>query len=339
MSVKPLEGFKSLETHHCVTGSMLDVYHYHNHPVSEDMLLGLGEGVSFIYWHQKGTPPFIGGRGTPKPSLEEVAGQRTGVTITPRTTTSLRKARQTLLALLDANEPVMLQVDMGFLPYFDFDGQEYHFGGHAVVACGYNPDTDEVLIADRDAILHPVPMADLEKARASRFQPFPPKNRWYTFDFTAKRLPTAAEIRQAIAAAAALMLKPPISNIGVKGIRKAAKLIPQWGNLMDAEALHWAMFNAYIFISPIGGSGGGAFRYMFSRFLAEAAEITGETALHNSAAEFKRIGDDWETLANRFRDTCELPDAAARLAETAAPLNALANREEAAWQTLHTIVA
>ena len=46
---------------------------------------------------------------------------------------------------------------------------------------------------------------------------------------------------------------------------------------MDADALRWALFNTYIFISPVGGSGGGIFRYMFSRFLREAAALTAST--------------------------------------------------------------
>jgi hypothetical protein len=47
MTLKPLPGFKSLETHHCVTGSMRHVYVYNDHDISEGMLLGLGAGVSF----------------------------------------------------------------------------------------------------------------------------------------------------------------------------------------------------------------------------------------------------------------------------------------------------
>jgi hypothetical protein len=36
----------------------------------------------------------------------------------------------------------MLQVDMGYIPYFDFGGEEYHFGGHMVVACGYDAQSE-----------------------------------------------------------------------------------------------------------------------------------------------------------------------------------------------------
>ncbi len=335
MTLKPLVDFQHFTTHHCVTGSMRHVYVYNDHPLSEEMLLGIGAGVSFSYWHFKGQTPFMGGRGGFKPPMEETTGRRTGVEIQTHTTTSARKAKKTLLEMLEAGQPVMIQCDMGFLPYFDFDGQEYHFGGHVVVACGYDPITQQVLIADRDEELHPVSMEDLAKARGSTYKPFPPKNLWYTFDFGHKRQPTADEVRQAIAEQVQPMLEPPISNVGVKGIRKAAKMVPQWPEKLDADELRFALFNAYIFISAEGGTGGGLFRYMFSRFLREAAGITGEGRLKDSADEFQRIGDAWEELGEWFRQVSEAPDPTSRLDECVAPLQALAAQEEAAWMRLH----
>jgi hypothetical protein len=338
MAVKPLKGFKHSTTHHCVTGSMRDIYVFDNHDISEEMLLGLGAGVSYSYWHFKGAPPFMGGRGGFKPPLEIVTGERTGVVVETHRTTSTRKARETLLELLEESQPVMIQCDMGFLPYFDFGGEEYHFGGHTVVICGYDPETDNVLVADRDEELHPVPMEDLERARGSTFKPFPPKNLWYTFDFTNKRQPTAAEVRQAIQDQTGPMLKPPIRNIGVKGIRKTAQMVPKWPEKLDEQELRFALFNAWIFISPEGGTGGGSFRYMFSRFLREAAGITGNPRLEESAEEFQQIGDKWEELGEWFLQTSKAPDPFALLGECVAPLNHLADLEETAWRQLEESV-
>jgi len=38
------------------------------------------------------------------------------------------------------------------------------------------------------------------------------------------------------------MLEPPITNLGVKGIRKAAKRILKWPEIMDEEQLRYACF-------------------------------------------------------------------------------------------------
>ncbi|HEX2908966.1 MAG TPA: BtrH N-terminal domain-containing protein [Phototrophicaceae bacterium] len=339
MALQPINGFKHIETHHCVTGSMRDIYATNGSTISEDLLLGLGEGVGYIYWQQKGAPPFIGGRAQPEPSLEVIASQRLGVKISDHTTASAKKAESALIERLEQGTPVILQVDMGFLPYFDFGGTEYHFGGHAVVACGYDAATREVLIADRDAELHPVPMDVLQQARSSTFKPFPPKNRWVTFDFAEQHPPAVQDLYLAISHQTQVMLHPPISNMGVKGIHKTAQLIPRWPEQMSAEDLKWTLFNAYIFISAVGGTGGGTFRYMFSRFLAESAALTGDDRLAATAKAFKHIGDQWEAVGEWFRQASEQPDMAAKVAEVAAPISAIAALEEAAWTQLEHITA
>ena len=49
--LEPVKGFKTFKTDHCVTGSMRHIYEFNDYPISEDLLLGLGAGVGFIYWH------------------------------------------------------------------------------------------------------------------------------------------------------------------------------------------------------------------------------------------------------------------------------------------------
>jgi len=350
MALKPLEVFKPLQTHHCVTGSMRHIYVYNDHDISEDMLLGIGGGVGFIYWHMKGQPPLMGGRGNVgrpgEEGLEKTAGRRSGVVVESHTTSSARKAEKTLLEMLAAGQPVMIQCDMGFLPYFDFGDSDYHFGWHVVVVCGYDADSltsvrdrpRQVLIADREGV-YPVSMEDLAKARGSKYKPFPPMHKWYTFDFSNKRQPTADEVRQAIAEQASRMLEPPISNIGVKGIREAAKRALKWPDEMDEDELRFTLFNMFIFIDATGGTGGGIFRYMFSRFLREAAEITGDPRLNKSADAFQRIGDRWQEVAEIFQRGWEAEDPAAVLPETTAPIMEIADLEETAWGRLREIAS
>jgi hypothetical protein len=48
---------------HCETSALKRVLDYHGLPLSEEMLLGLGGGIGFIYWYMKTMPsPFIGTR-------------------------------------------------------------------------------------------------------------------------------------------------------------------------------------------------------------------------------------------------------------------------------------
>lgn len=337
--LKPFEGFRSLETHHCITGSMRHIYVFNDHPLSEDLLLGIGGGVGFIYWHMKGQAPFIGGRakGNPSAPFEVDVGKRTGVQIEDFVTTSARKAKTSLLTALSQGTPVMVYVDMGFLPYFDFGGREYHFGGHAVVVCGYDVSSGIVLVADRDREFHPVPMEDLEKARSSTYKPFPPKNRWFQFDFGDKHYPTEEAFRVAIREQVDAALHPSISNIGVPGIRKAAKRSLKWPEVLDEETLRFTLFNTYIFIDYAGGSGGGIFRYMFARFLIEAADALGQPGLIAVADQFKAIGDRWQEAAMVFKEAWKKTKPENALPETSRMLLEIAEMEEAAWGNLDTL--
>jgi hypothetical protein len=337
MTIEPFSGFRRFPTHHCVTGSMRHVYQLMGHDVSEELLLGLGAGVGFVYWHQKGQPPFLGGRAnvgrSGEEGLEGLAGRRTGVEVARHTTSSARKAERELVAGLAAGVPAMLQVDMGLLPYFGLpDG--YHFGGHVVAVVGYDPPTRTVLICDRDTTLHPVSLDALAAARSSPFQPFPPRHGAWTFDFTGQRTPRPDEVRDAIGEAATAMLEPPIRNLGVPGIRKAAKLIPGWPSALATETLADACRNGHLMIDATGGTGGGLFRYMYARFVDEAADIIGSAVLGEIAARLRAAGDRWQDVAALFDEASHDVEPAKPLAEIPSILHIIADLEEAIWHDL-----
>jgi uncharacterized protein DUF4872/butirosin biosynthesis protein H-like len=340
--LRPLPGFATYPTHHCVTGSLKHVYDYHGFGVSEDLLLGLGRGLGFVYFHIKGTDPFYGGRANVarpgEEGLEKTAGRRTGVAVESHATASARTAQAALRELLEAGEPVLVYLDMGFLPYFELP-PDYHFGGHVVVVAGYDPDTGQVLVADRDRDLHPVGWEALEQARGSRYKPFPPRHAWYTFDFAAVRPPARAEVIESIGDVCHGMLAPPIANLGVRGIRKAIRETAKWPEVLDADALRRTCFNVALFIDRRGGTGGGIFRYMYARFLAEAASITGEPRLTGMGTELTGIGDRWERVAAAFAAAAQASRPADLLETATKPMHEIAGLEQDFWERLGALIA
>jgi hypothetical protein len=338
----PFPGFKSLVTHHCITGSLRHIYAFHDHPISEEMLLGLGAGLGFIYWHSKGTLPFLGGRanvGRPgEEGLEITSGRRTGVRVERHHTSSPRKAEKALMEMLEAEIPVMLMVDMGFLPYLNMP-KDYHFGGHSIAVGGYDPNRAEVLVADRDKMLHPVSLEDLAKARGSAFRPFPPRNAWFTFDFQDKRQPFPEEVFAAIQETCNGMLEGQISNLGVRGIRKAATQVLKWPDTMGEDELRLTCANVFIFIDAEGGTGGGIFRYMYARFLEEASSITGEVELSEEGRALRQIGDLWQGIAQIYKRSSLSENPASILTDTTDPLLKIADLEEGTWSRLRQISA
>jgi len=342
VALHPLAGFEAFPTHHCVTGSLRHVYEHHGHAVSEELLLGLGRGLGFVYFHIGDMDPFYGGRANVarpgEEGLEITAGRRTGVGVEAHTTSSARKAQEALRASLEAGEPVMAYLDMGYLPYFDLP-EGYHFGAHVVVVAGYDPASQTVLLADRDAALHPVDWETLEMARGSMHKPFPPQHKWLTFDFAGARPPTPDEVREAIGEVCRGMLEPPIANLGVKGIRKARVETLRWPKLLDPPALRRTCANVAMFIDRRGGTGGGIFRYMYANFLVEAAAITGEGRLGEVALEMRAIGDRWEVVAAAMARASAAEVPTSLLEEATAPLPEIADREEEFWGSLAEVVA
>jgi hypothetical protein len=315
MEPKPFNNCPPLDGYHCQTNSLAKIFHFHGHPLSEDLLLGLGSGMGFIYWKMKmGTEEnvFIGGRSNNKSFFDDI-GQRTGVNIRTISTGSARKAEEILLGKLKNEEPVMLFGDMGFLPWFRFP-TEYHFGGHTFVACGYD-GRDTVLCSDMEpettglkkGFYHSVSLKQLQKARGSTFKPFPPQNTYLEFDFCTFHQPQTEDIYSAIRQNVDSQMNPPIKNIGIKGIRHTAKELLKWPSIFSDYELRMNLFNLYIFIE-VGGTGGGCFRYMYSRFLEEAAQLTTNLRLLGPAAKFRESGKLFSSAAQLFQDAEKATD-------------------------------
>ena len=149
-ALEALPGFKPLDGCHCISSSLARIFQHAKHPLSEEMILGLGAGVGFVYWRMKfgdQDSVFVGGRANLKNFYQDL-GRRTGVVIREKQTASSAKAETELLKALEQKRPVMLGGDMGMLPWFEFPG-DYHFGGHTFVACGYDGG-ETVLCSDID---------------------------------------------------------------------------------------------------------------------------------------------------------------------------------------------
>ena len=335
LKIKPFQNCPAIDGYHCQTNSLAKIFYHYGHLLSEDMLLGLGAGMGFIYWKMKiggQKSVFIGGRGNTKNFFEDL-GRRVGVEIKEVSTSSERKAQKPLLDQLALKHPVILYGDMGFLPWFDLP-EDYHFGGHTFVVCGYD-QKETVLASDIDqkasglkkGFYYPISLEELQKVRNSPFKPFPPKNSYLKFDFKRFHSPrpedTISSIRQTIDA----QLYPPIKNFGVKGLRHAGKEILKWPKMFDDEALRLNLFTLYIFIE-IGGTGGGCFRYMYSRFLKEASKITGSSDLVEASKRMMESGKKFSEIGLLFNDPERIDHIEEKIKIAANKFNELADLEE-----------
>ena len=345
IEIKPFNDFLALDGYHCQTNSLAKIFHYNNHPISEDMLLGLGAGMGFIYWKMKigtSTYVFIGGRGNNKDFFNDI-GKRTGVRINAISTSSTKKAEISLLETLEEKRPVMVFGDMGFLPWFKLP-KDYHFGGHTFVICGYDggktvlaSDMDNEASGLKKGYYYPINLEQLSKARNSTYKPFPPKNTYFEFNFSDYHSPSKDDIYSSIKQTIDSQLNPPIKNLGVKGIKHASKEIVKWPTIFNDFELRMNLFSLYIFIE-IGGTGGGCFRYMYSRFLKESTEITENKGLITISDKFNQAGKMFTKIGLLFKDAEKANDLSERINNASILFRQIAELEEETYIELSKII-
>lgn len=339
--LKPFENCPALDGYHCQSNSLSKIFHHYGHHLSEDMILGLGAGMGFIYWKMKiGDKDFvfIGGRANNKDFFHDLA-ERTGTKIELITTSGGKKAEAVLLQKMANKEPVMLFGDMGYLPWFDLP-KDYHFGGHTFVVCGYD-GKDTLLASDIDqkasglkkGFYSRITLAQLHNVRNSVHKPFPPKNGSLVFDFSHFHYPRAEDIYSSIRQTVESQLNPPIKNLGVKGIRYAAQELMKWPEMFNDYDLRMNLFTLYIFIE-IGGTGGGCFRYMYSRFLKEASDITGNNMLHEASEKMYKSGELFSEIGNLFKEAETINDLNDRIKRASGTLLSVAVLEEEIYKEL-----
>ena len=276
--------------HHCESSSMRDLFEFHGFPMSEPMAFGLDATMGFGFFDttnsvslipESDIPFFLGGKqGTIEPN--SLACRLLGITLRKQSFSSADKAWEESKRMLIQNQPLILNVDLGYLPYFEEEG-DIHFGGHAIILAGYNEETGIAYIGDTDHEgFQEISIEKLKKARSSEYGPkfMHPSNAQFSMVRRpdGKHPPIAAAVKVAIQKAVNNMLRPSVSTNGIQGLKQFATSIPLWREKLQGEAkdpkgksisrarLMFELLHGYI---ETWGTGGASFRNLYSQFLGE----------------------------------------------------------------------
>lgn len=316
-------GFRHLPGNHCGSTALRNLLHFHGAPVSEELAFGLGAGACFYYIVVDGISPsrFTNGR---TGRLEESFLAITGAPLRLRTPGSPEEAWELAAGVVGEGRPALLLTDLYYLDHY---GNSAHFPGHAVVLTGY--DDEHAFVADTGfEEIQRTSRTGLEKARFAQhpFYPLsghmvdlPPGERIHV-DSLRARAP------EAIAAAAKLMHEPRLGEAeGLPALRKFAAEVGSWPEA--ASDWQWcARFNYQVIERR--GTGGGNFRAMYSRFLAEVGRQA-EAELAAAASE------RWSGLAAALFAASESDEPDAGLwADVGTRAGAVLEVEERLWAEL-----
>jgi hypothetical protein len=316
-------GYTHTPGHHCGSTALRNLLAFHGIEISEEMAFGLGAGACFYYVTIEDASPtrWFNGRTA---RLEENFDELTGAALELRTfDRGDDGAWDAARTEVDAGRPVLLLTDLYYLDHY---GNSAHFPGHAVVLAGYD-EVDAHLSDTGFEQLQTTKLEHLDRARHSDHPAYPLAGHMFTVtgEVSPQRLEEA--IPAAIERAAGAMVEPEFRGFsGLDAVRRLAAEAGSWPEV--AEDWQWCARFGYQVIER-RGTGGGAFRLMYARFLEEAGRSEAPLAADAAAA--------WTDLANAFHAASERDDpepALWRQIDTAA--NDVATAEERLWTSLAT---
>ena len=280
---------------HCETGVTSNMLNFYGYQLSESMIFGIGEGFTFIYI------PIVSFKGNSlKFSFRSFAGsiftcamKKLNVTVGLKRFSNKEDAMNEMDALLAAGIPVGNVVGLFHLPYSPI---RVHFNAHNL--CVVGKEGDEYIVSDPSwhSTLLKISRSDLMKVRFSEGV-FKPRGKMYWI----KEKPVLADIRPIIKhsikkTCATMIGNPFMTHFGVRGIirmsKQIRKLEAQYGE-KDAMLYLASLVQA---IEEIG-TGGAGYRYMYGKFLYEAAEVLNEPKLKDYSVEMTAVGDLWRQFA------------------------------------------
>ncbi|MEJ2295110.1 MAG: BtrH N-terminal domain-containing protein [Candidatus Lokiarchaeota archaeon] len=328
--------------YHCESSSMRDLFEYYGFPMSEAMAFGLDGTMGFSFFDttsqtsfipNSDIPFFIGGKqGTIEPN--SLACRLLGITLRKQSFSSENKAWEESKKLLEQSIPLILRVDIAFMPYEAFDESigETHFGGHTVTLAGYNEEKEETYIGDTEfQDFQEVPIDILKKARSSIYGPkfLHPNNTQFSMirHPDDKHPNIAAGIKLAIQQVVNNMLRPSMNYHGIQVLKRFANSILNWDVKLNKTTLNSnneeislarLMFELIYGYIEKWGTGGAIFRNLYKDFLEELIihqelkerpKAWSNADFHNLEESIKLIADsigNWtlfsETLKTSIKD-------------------------------------
>lgn len=297
----PSVPFQHQQSAHCESGVMSALLRERGTTLSEAMVFGVGAGLTFAYlpFVKIGGFPLISYRMPPRGIIRGVS-KRLGITMQYSTFKSVDAGMRALDEQLDAGRVVGLQTSVFWLPYFPPD-MRFHFNAHNLVV--YEKRGDTYLISD-PVFEHPV-ACDAESLAKARFVrgALAPNGLLYYPTKIPDAVLLAPAIQKAIKFTTGMMLHTPIPIIGVRGIRLVARKIAK---LDVANAKYNRLLLGHIVrMQEEIGTGGAGFRFLYSAFLQEAAQVTGDAVLADCARDLTAAGDHWRVFALACARMCK----------------------------------
>jgi Domain of unknown function (DUF4872)/Butirosin biosynthesis protein H, N-terminal len=294
---KILEGHVHIPGKHCASTAISDVMIFEGIDLDEAMCLGLGCGLGFAYFHiEQSSPSHL--TATRSAFLEPRFFENIEVPfqwiIDKDKDHAMEKMEE---AILDG-QPVLMKSDIKHLHYYNTNTS---FPGHVISIWGFDNKEKTVYVADTQFPgLQEVPYEDFIKGRYSSApwaqvcgDYFPVRVRGHEYNIS-------TSIKKALVSQAKDIFNPPMLTgiVGMDGLKNCAKALHSFA---DSDDWQWSARWFYQVIEK-RGTGGGAFRALYTEFLEQAKNIDPSFAKIAPSEKMNVIAKKWALLALTLKD-------------------------------------
>lgn len=294
---------------HCESSALMNALHYLGYPFTEAQIVGGGGAIGFMF--QKGGFPFLGGRSS---TMREVFCRNAALSWQARAGEPKEESRQGAIGVLRRGIPVILRVDMRYLPYLyggRYGSAHMSFGWHVITLFGIDFAKGTAYVSDTALPgLQAVKLADLEKARSSDTKVFPPRREyWWIEKKPAEYEPdwqricrgSISEVVKSYEWRPANEEEAAMGLGGLEGLRDFPHVLLDFDSTVRNAFLLPPVFDFLHGCIETNGTGGAAFRIFYRDFLLDMAMRLKKPRLAEAAGLLDAAIVAWHDLADEFQ--------------------------------------
>jgi len=302
-----LSATRALAGKHCESSAILNMLNYQGYSVSEQQIIGAGSTLGFMF--EKGDFPFLGSRNL---EMRDEAFSNLGISWQGNNSDKNR-GWEDILKILKEDNPVVLRVDMRYLPYLyggKYGSRYMSFGWHMICLFGIDGEKQTAIVTDTaQKGFQEIALKDLWKARFSDTKVLPPGGEYYWVEKAPSQfLPEWDQIAlNSLRKVSHNMVNCPIEGdvlAGLEGMKDFPGTIANLQNQVPSYLMGHVLPHMAGCIESFG-TGGAAFRQMYGEFLSERAKEGGNPALKTAADKLSLAEEFWHRLAEELTTLSE----------------------------------
>ncbi len=298
---KIIDGWYHVPGRHCASTALRDAARFWGLEWDEALCFGLGRGLGAFYMENPSFSPskWLMVRSS---GLEPHFFESLGIPFEWKQAQDARSAWRMTKEDINAGLPLLLHTDIYYIDYYN---SNTHFNRHTVLMWGYDEEAGEAYLSDTERVgLMTIPLESLAEARSSEYPPGPVSFDCYAMDRPEPQVKVKDAALGALKKGAFEMTGPedkyPV-KIGLPALEALARNLPGWAG---AEDWKWSARFAYQVIEK-RGTGGGAFRKMFTEFVRQVEDMHPATKPLGLSGKMEEISRAWSELAAILKEISE----------------------------------